>query len=112
MANKRDNPRPIFKSKSAAEKLLESPLSPPSSSADADKKPGNRKRELKRTTSYYRPEQVRFMRTYCESLRKRFNNENIRAPLLERVLLEIWDDDTTRKVEDYLRKNGFDKSDK
>jgi len=52
------------------------------------------------------------MRTYCESLRKRFNNESIRAPLLERVLFEIWDDDTTRKVEDYLRKNGFDKSDK
>jgi hypothetical protein len=50
------------------------------------------------------------MRSYCESLRKKFNNENIKPPLLQRVLLEIWDDNTPRKIEEHLRKLGYDKS--
>ncbi len=108
MANKKDNPRPIFKQKSAAEKLLESPLSPTTNTEKPENESTKRK-ELKRTTSYYRPEQVKFMRRYCESLRNKFNNESIKPPLLQRVLLEIWDNDTARKVEEYLKQHGYDK---
>jgi len=49
------------------------------------------------------------MREYCESLRKKFNNENIKPPLLQRILLEIWDENTARRVEEYLRQQGYDK---
>lgn len=109
MANKKDNPQPIFKPKSAAEKLLESPLSL-TQNAEKPENYASKRKELKRTTSYYRPQQVKFMRNYCESLRKKFNNENIKPPLLQRVLFEIWDNDTARKVEEYLRSQGYDKS--
>ena len=109
MANKQKNPAlPTYNKKTAAERMLESPLSPTPNISEQEKEL-NKKKELRRTTGYYRPEQVRFMRNYCESLRKKFNNENIKPPLLQRVLLEIWNDDTASKVEAYLRKQGYDK---
>lgn len=112
MTNKKDiQPRSIFKSKSAAERLLGSPLTPPIPNKDEiPVTQQSKKKELKRTTGYYRPEQVKFMRNFCDSLRKKFNNENIKPPLLQRVLLEIWDENTAQKVEAYLKENGFDKN--
>jgi len=111
MSNKDNNqPRSIYKH-SAAEKMLQTTAPPsPTPSHFEEAPPLRAKKYLIKTTGYFRADQVKFIREFCNGLRVEFNNEKITPPLLERVLLELWDKDTPKKVKDYLRKQGYDKS--